>query len=412
MKQDIDRIMQEKQIDAILVTGPAQHNPAMYYFTGGIHLTHGELLKVVGCEPKLYYSSSMEREEAARSGLDVQSTEVFNPRQLLEDAKGNVVLARAARYQKMLVEAGLSRGKLVVYGRQEAGSAYATLKALSKLLPELEIVSEESCPVLTLAQLTKSEDEIARIRQMAEITTEVVGLTADFLSSHRAKDHLLVKEDGTPLQIGEVKRQINIWLMERGAENPEGTVFALGREAGIPHSLGSDEMPLELGKTIVFDIFPCEMFGGYFYDFTRTWCLGYAPDDVWSVYQDVYDVYQLVTHELKAGTACSIYQKLTCDLFEQRGHETVQVNPQTEEGYVHSLGHGVGLNIHEKPWFGRNADEYDQLLPGVVFTIEPGLYYPSKGLGVRLENTYYVSPKGKIELFAPYSMELVLPVRK
>ena len=88
------------------------------------------------------------------------------------------------------------------------------------------------------------------------------------------------------------KRRINLWLAERGADNPEGTIFAIGRDAGVPHSTGTASDPLRLGQTIVYDIFPCEAGGGYYYDFTRTWCLGYAPDAVQALYQDVLDVYQ------------------------------------------------------------------------------------------------------------------------
>jgi Xaa-Pro aminopeptidase len=63
MKIDLDRLMDERKLDAILVTGPAQQNPSMYYMTGGGHLTHAELIKVRGAEPILYYNS-MERDEA------------------------------------------------------------------------------------------------------------------------------------------------------------------------------------------------------------------------------------------------------------------------------------------------------------------------------------------------------------
>lgn len=84
--------------------------------------------------------------------------------------------------------------------------------------------------------------------------------------------------------------------------------------------------------------------------------------------------------------------------------------PQTLEGYVHSLGHGVGLNIHEPPWFGDTATPSDLLTPGVVFTVEPGLYYPERGMGIRLEDTVWVRPDGQIEQLAEYPYDLVLPM--
>jgi Xaa-Pro aminopeptidase len=83
----------------------------------------------------------------------------------------------------------------------------------------------------------------------------------------------------------------------------------------------------------------------------------------------------------------------------------------TEIGYVHSLGHGVGLRIHEKPFSGVTASPSDTLQTGSVFTIEPGLYYPKKGMGVRIEDSYYASPDGTFKAFAEYPKDLVIPVK-
>lgn len=409
MKKDLDQYMQENQVDVLFIVGATQHNPVMVYFSGRAHVLQAELLKVAGKEPILYFASAMEREEAAKTGLKTQSIEVYQPKQLLEQAQGNAILARALRYQRMLEEQGIHQGRMAIYGISDAGVAYSVFSTLSRLMPELEILSEADHTVLGRARATKDEQEIQEIRRMGEITVEVVGLTAEFLTSHTVRNGMLLKRDGEPLRIGDVKRQIDLWLAERGAENPHGTVFALGRDAGIPHSSGDDLMGLKLGITVVFDLFPCQAQGGYYYDFTRTWCLGYAPDEVYALYEDVKTVYQKAMSSLRVDGLCSSYQKLVCDLFEELGHPTVQSNPTTEEGYVHSLGHGVGLQIHERPWFGTNATEKDVLALGSVFTIEPGLYYPSRGMGVRLEDTYVVNTNGNIEPLVSYPLDLVLP---
>ena len=69
------------------------------------------------------------------------------------------------------------------------------------------------------------------------------------------------------------------------------------------------------------------------------------------------------------------------------------------------------MKIHERPSSGMAALPGDRLVPGVVATIEPGLYYPERGMGVRLEDTFWVTSEGKFEILAPYPMELVLPVK-
>lgn len=411
MKSDINRLMEERDLDAILVTGPGQHNPPMVYLTGGAHLTRADVIQARGRMPVLFHAS-MERDEAAKSGLETRDLAAFNFHQIVKESNGDVLKAYVILYRRMLEQACVTRGRLAIYGQSDAGRSYALFSALQRELPDLEIVGENEESLLMKAMATKDESEVERIRGMGAITTQVVAETADFLSSHGSRDGLLVKPDGEPLTIGEVKRRINLWLAERGAENPEGTIFAQGRDAGIPHSTGQADAPLRLGETIVFDIFPCEAGGGYFYDFTRTWCLGYAPDETLKLYEDVRSVYEQIMSELTAGDPCHPYQVRTCELFEAQGHPTVQSNPQTQEGYVHSLGHGLGLQVHELPRFGVTASEEDRLAPGVVVTIEPGLYYPARGMGVRLENSVYVRPDGAFEVLAEYPLDLILPVKE
>jgi Xaa-Pro aminopeptidase len=409
MKKDLDILLQTYEFDGLLVVGAGDHNPAMMYLTGGGHFT-GELIKKRG-SPPLLFCRMMERDEAAKTGLPTKLIDEYKPVELLKQAGGDVLKATVRRYQMMLDECGLSTGRVAVYGRTELGSIFSVLSEVQATMPGLALVGEAGNTMLMEAQLTKDASEATRIRKMGQITTAVVGQVADFLTSHKVKGEVLVKADGQPLTIREVKSRINLWLAERGAENPQGTIFAIGRDAGVPHSSGNPTDLLRLGQTIVFDIYPCEEGGGYYHDFTRTWCLSYAPDEAWKLYDDVLSIYNQITGELKVDAPYKGYQLHTCELFEGLGHPTVKSNPETQEGYVHSLGHGVGLNIHERPWSGVSAGEADRLVPGSVFTIEPGLYYPSRGLGVRLENTVWVNPEGGFEITADYPMDLVLPMK-
>jgi Xaa-Pro aminopeptidase len=353
----------------------------------------------------------MERDEAAKSGLQTRNIGDFNLTELLKQSGGDSLKAIVKRYQLMFDDLGISTGNVALYGRSEIGPNYAIFSALQQAMPGLNFIGEVDNSVLMLARMTKDEAEIERIRRMGKITTQVVGRVADFITSLKAKNGTLLSSDLQPVTIGDVKNRINLWLAELGAENPEGTIFAIGRDAGVPHSSGNSSDSLRLGQTIVFDIFPCEAGGGYYYDFTRTWCLGYAPDDVMALYENVLSTYTQVTAQLQVGKPFKDYQQLTCELFSAQGHPTIQEDPQTQQGYVHSLGHGIGLNVHERPWSGVNSDEKDCLVPGCVFTIEPGLYYPEKGMGVRLENSLWVRPDGKMEVLADYPLDLVLPVR-
>ncbi len=409
MKTDIDALMQEAGLDALLVIGSAAHNPPLTYFTGNVHVSHGDLFKKRGQAPVLV-CDPMEREEAARAGMATHVRDTAAWLALLSQNGGDQTETAAQDYAGLLRQFDV-RGRLALYGQAEIGSAYPVFRRLGELAPQIEIVAEAPAQaVLRRARTTKDELEIERLRAIGKTTVAVVAEVATFLTSHQARDGVLVGRNGEPLTVGEVKRRINLWLAMRDAENTEGTIFALGRDAGIPHSVGADGDLIRLGTPIVFDIYPCEAGGGYFYDMTRTWCLGHAPDEVVRTYTDVLEVYRQVTDALRPGTLFREYQRKTCELFEARGHPTIRSQPGTLEGYVHSVGHGVGLDVHEIPYSRDQEDNLDRLSTGSVFTIEPGLYYPDRGLGVRLEDTYWMAPDGGAEVIAEFPLDLVLKV--
>jgi len=410
MKANLDSLMQDRNLDAILVVGPGQHNPPMVYLTGGGHMTRAFLIKIRGQSPVLFHSS-MERDEAAQTGLATRNLDQYRPDELLEKMNGDVVSAEAALLRLMFQDLGLESGRAAIYGRSDVGAAYAILSAFQQEMPGLDLVGEAGDTLIMAAMSTKEQSEVERIRRMGQITTSVVGRVADFITSHPVKDSTLVKSDGTPLTVGDVKRHINLWLAEAGAENPSGTIFATGYDAAVPHSTGTTTDPLRLGQPIIFDIYPCEAQGGYFYDLTRTWCLGYAPDEALALYEDVLNVYTRMINEIRSGELFKTYQRLACELFEARGHPTIKENPLTQEGYTHSLGHGVGLHVHEKPFSRLSAANNERLDPGVVFTVEPGLYYPQRSMGVRLEDTLWMRPDGVPEVLAPYPLDFILPVQ-
>lgn len=411
MKSDLDSLMLQHNVDVLLVNGPAFHNPAMMYMTGGGHISRAELVKKQGETPVLFVGM-MEREEAAKTGLPVRLYTDYPFEEQLKEANGDPEVAAAITLRKQLTDLGITRGRVAIYGQLEFGPLFAKLQRVTQMLPELEFTGFVNDPIFNGAMMTKEPSEIERIRKMGKITTEVVRRVAEYLTAQQVENEVLVKADGLPLTVGEVKSKIDLWLAELGAANPEGTIFAIGRDGGIPHSSGTVTDLIRLGQTIVFDIFPCENGGGYFYDFTRTWSLGYATDEALKLFEQVHQVYQELISGLKVNQNFQEVQNRTCDLFEGMGHPTIRSQPSITEGYIHSIGHGLGLKVHEMPFSGMAASSADILAPGTVFTIEPGLYYPSRGMGVRLEDTLYTRPDGTFEIMVDYPYDLVLPVRR
>jgi len=411
MKKDLDSMMKKQNIDALWVTGGMQNNPDMVYFTGIHHVNQADVFKIRGRDPVIYHFVDMEREEAARTGLESHSYFSDKPlKKYLDENKGDFSASIAARMKEAMEEMGITNGRVAISGMIDLSYGYALIKSLKQILPEIEFFSLIKDNTIAQARMTKSSQEIGHIREMGRITTEVVEKVRSFLQAQNIANDYLVFPDCKPITVKDIKIRSRLWLAELGADNPKETIFAIGRDGGIPHSSGNPDDVISLGKPIVFDIFPCEAGGGYFYDFTRTWCLGYAPDEAETLHEQVLEVHHQLIDELQAGQPFREFQERACRLFADKGHATITGKNNITDGYLHSVGHGLGLSVHEKPFSGISSAPDDLLIPGVVFTIEPGLYYPEKGMGVRIEDTLYLNEKGKFEILADYPYDLVIPL--
>ena len=413
MKSELDALMQTKNLDAFIIFGNAEHNPPMRYMTGGGHVSHATLIKKRGEEAALFFGD-MERDEAAKSGLRLIPYSKYDMQELMQKAGRNSVLAAAMRCELMFKDLGISAGRVGVYGTYDISAIFGLLAHLQKLMPEVEFVGEpREDSIFMYAMEKKDESEVERVRQMGKVTTDVVGRVRDYLTSCEVReDEVLLKEDGSALTVGDVHSKIRLWVAEHGAELPSGFIFAIGRDAGVPHSAGNPTDLMRLGQTIVFDIYPAEAGGGYYYDFTRTWSLGYATPEAQELFDQVKEIFDNLSDNFDLNAPFRNYQQMTCQYFEDKGHKTPMNTKAPVEGYVHSLGHGVGLNIHERPFSGNTVGDEHRLVPGVVFTSEPGLYYPEKGMGFRIEDTLWVRPDGRMEVLAAYPYDFVLPMKK
>ncbi len=409
MKSDLVQLMREHAIDGLFITGAGHDNPAMVYMTGGMEVNHADLFLQPG-KPGVLFHSDIERDGAARCGYPLRSLANFHYGRLLQEAGGNRMLATAYRYRDQFASAGLTSGRVVVYGQMDVGQGHYLLSKLEEFFPDLQFVMEPASDVLRIARAVKDEQEITRIKRMGEVTVEVAAGMADFLTLHAVRNQQLVKKDGEPLTIGDVKTWLRLKLLEKGVQE-QGTILSIGRDAGVPHNEGNQVSPIRLGETIIFDAFFQEAGGGYFYDFTRTWCLGHASDEIQRDHEAVRSVHQKIAGAIKAGISFYDYQKMACELFQQQGYPTILENPATQEGYVHGVGHGIGLEVHELP--AANADIPENILqPGMVITVEPGLYFPGKGYGMRVEDSYQILEDGSARRLAEYPWDLVLPVHE
>lgn len=407
MKKDLDRLMEKRGLDAFVVTGPARDNPAMAYMTNGAHLTQGFVIQKRGQEP-LLLCSPMERDEAAASGLTVVTLNKYDFTSILRE-KGDRLTATVELYRRIFADLAVS-GRVGFYGKADQGRAWLLLNTLNLQLENVTVYGDFETTPVDEARATKDRREAERIREMGRRTCLIVERTVDFLRSHPVGDDTLLQADGTPLTVGRVHDEISRFIAEEHLEDPEGFIFSIGRDAGVPHSKGRPEDVIALGKTIVFDIFPREAGGGYFFDMTRTFCLGYATPEIKDAYQDVETCVEMLIDTYHVGEKARRYQRMTCDFFEERGHPTVASDSQTERGYVHSVGHGLGLAVHEEPRFNDDRTNTDVLKPGHIFTCEPGLYYPDLGFGIRIEDVIWIDNDSVVHNLTDFPKRLVIDI--
>jgi Xaa-Pro aminopeptidase len=248
----------------------------------------------------------------------------------------------------------------------------------------------------------KSEFELAGIRRAQRGCEAAMAAACDLLRRAESSNGTLTA-DGEPLTCERLKLVVEGVFGEHGL-SAEEFVVSHGPQTAIGHEMGSG--PVAPNEPIVFDLFPRDRESGCYADMTRTFVVG-KPDDELVRYQKLCrEALDRSLEAIRPGVAGSDVHRLVCDFFHEHGFPT-QLSKQPgevlSEGFYHGLGHGVGLEVHEKPALGRGRDE---LLAGDVVAVEPGLYRQGFG-GCRLEDLVLVTEDGAQNLTDyPYELEL------
>lgn len=246
----------------------------------------------------------------------------------------------------------------------------------------------------------KTNEEIDNIKR-AQRANELAMRAAERLlreATTGAEGHLAL--GGEPLTSERVKEEIEVTLLRERCGLDEAIV-AGGADAADPHDRGSG--PLPAGEPIVIDIFPRDKETGYYADMTRTFCVGEPSETAREWYDLTCEALEAALDAIEPGVTGSAVHQTACDVYEAAGLPTLRSDEQAETGFIHSTGHGVGLEIHEQP---RLNPEGEELQPGHVVTVEPGLYDPEVG-GVRVEDLAVVTDDG-YENLTDYPREFVV----
>lgn len=388
MLSDLDRLMRERALDTVLVPMHEAMHPAFRWLTRGARVTRGYAFKRSGCDP-LLVAYPMERDEAAATGLKTRLVGEFGFERLFRTA-ADPILAYGEFFDNILrsIDSG---PQVAIVGNLPVPLYLGISEALEQRGWSIPRLRGED--LIQLARKGKDRWEIDAIASVGERTEQVVDAIREILRGSVIEGNHL-QHGGRTLTLGDLKQRVSAEIARLGMVEDHDTILSQGRDAAIPHSRGDAAAPVLPSVPIVLDIFPADRASGYFFDLTRTFCVGPIPDPLRKIHADVLAAFDAAAQQMRAGTLASSHQAMVCELFEQQGYPTSRSTPGTLEGYVHSLGHGVGLDVHERPSFSLSESNHDLVEVGDILTIEPGLYFPDRGIGVRIEDTFVIEENG------------------
>lgn len=247
-------------------------------------------------------------------------------------------------------------------------------------------------------RLTKTALEMKNLIKASRLAEKAMSRVVTLLSASSvdSKKRLVVNEQILTSEF--LQNQIDYEIIMHGGSSSD-TIVACGSHGAEPHNRGTGF--IFAGMPIVVDIFPRLKSSGYWGDITRTFVKGRATSTVKKAYNAVREARDSSKSVMRNGVIPSELHASAMKILEKHGFATGKT-PKGSYGFFHSLGHGIGLEIHENPRLSPKNSV--PLKTGNVVTVEPGLYYPEWG-GIRLEDTVVVG-EGSIETITSFPTTL------
>ncbi len=373
--------------EPLLLASESYHNADMYYATGFLAPDRFVYLCKDGKEYLLVSQMEYERAKKESRVKNVRSLEEYGYMDRLRSVK-DADAAMADTLAAMLSSLDVRRVRVpgdfpILLGDM--------LRARGiEVVPARKLFEEE--------RSVKTPEEVEKIKRAQGVNEKALARAIRIIGESKAKGGVLYYR-GKPLTSEFLQKEIELEFIENGYDTP-GSIVAAGPGSADPHFAG--EGPVKENEPIVIDIFPYGKKERYFADMTRTVVKGRPSPEVRKMYDTVLGAQELALGAIKAGVTGKQINDMVCDYFEKHGYGTIRT--KSADGFIHSTGHGVGIDIHEYPSVGESG--LDPLKPGQVVTVEPGLYKPGIG-GVRIEDMVVVTENGNVNL-TKFPKKLVL----
>lgn len=227
-------------------------------------------------------------------------------------------------------------------------------------------------------ELVPTEDWVEDLRQVKDQSELLLVEKAAAIADAAAED--IARELKSGMTEIEAANRINILMRSMGAKKEAfDLIVASGPRSAMPHAATS-ERPIQAGEPVVIDI--GAQFAGYHSDLTRTIWVGRINSKIAEVYEVVENAQAAAIQAVRPGITCAELDAVARNFIQEAGYG---------DYFGHGLGHGVGLEVHELPHVSRFGE--GDVRPGMVFTVEPGIYIPGVG-GVRIEDMVVATEEG------------------
>ena len=383
MRGDLDAILAEKGAESLLLYSESFKNSNMYYLTKFLAPDPFIFFKKVDTDPVIVVNQ-MEYPRAQKQSI-VKDVRSYFDYKYLEVVK----TAKEPHLGTMKFIANVTKKELGADTKVCVPHNFPAMAA--DILREEGLTIKPMFDVVEKARETKDADEINEIQAVQAVAEEVTAEAIDLIANADVDPNgiLIVKKE--PLTVGKVKSFLGHQFLDHGFVMEEDIIVACGPKGSDPHYFGDPQDVLKANQPIILDICPRSVQKRYWTDMTRTIVKGKASDKVRKMFNAVLEARNTSIDAIQAVALGSDIYDVCCDVLEKAGYETTRGGKQITRGLTHSLGHGVGLDIHEVP---RMSELYKfPLKEHNIVTVEPGLYDPDVG-GLRIEDIVEVTNTG------------------
>jgi len=243
------------------------------------------------------------------------------------------------------------------------------LRLLEYAAPKALFLSAED--LIAELRMAKDPAEIAAMRQAVQIAQNALQATLPAIKIGMTEK--------------ELASELTVQLLRNGAESklPFAPIVCAGPNSANPHAVPS-ERRLQAGDLLIIDW--GATFDNYLSDLTRTFAIGEASPEYARIAQVVAEANQAGRDAATPGVPASLVDSAARQVIEKAGYGSY---------FIHRTGHGLGMEEHEEPYI--RSDNTQLLLPGMTFTVEPGIYLPERG-GVRIEDNVVITESGSESL--------------